>query len=280
MSGAARRGVARVCDRFSRDPVGRVAGSRSEDHELSHERNGQQEFTLQPLTRYPARLLGIAVRGAKRLLGRDRHAFLRRVSGVIHVGANSGQERDLYARHDLDVVWIEPIPEVFLQLERNLATYPRQRAFQYLVTDKDNEQYTFHIASNNGGSSSILDMRLHKRIWPQVHYERSIQLHSITLDSFVKRQNLDLDKYDALIMDTQGSELLVLTGAASLLNRFKYIKTEVPDFESYSGCPTVRDIEGFLSAHGFRECSRKQFASMDGVGAYYDIIYRRLQRPL
>ena len=32
--------------------------------------------------------------------------FLKSVSGVIHVGANTGQERDLYAKYHLDVVWI------------------------------------------------------------------------------------------------------------------------------------------------------------------------------
>ena len=42
--------------------------------------------------------------------------FLRSCSGVIHVGANSGQERELYAQHGLNVVWIEPIPEVYTAL--------------------------------------------------------------------------------------------------------------------------------------------------------------------
>ena len=39
-----------------------------------------------------------------------RDAYLKRVTGVIHVGANAGQERELYASFHLDVVWIEPIP--------------------------------------------------------------------------------------------------------------------------------------------------------------------------
>ena len=53
---------------------------------------------------------------AKRVISKIRRtlypedAFLRKVSGVIHVGANLGQERAHYARFRLDVVWIEPIP--------------------------------------------------------------------------------------------------------------------------------------------------------------------------
>src|SRR5437870_2033193 len=90
-----------------------------------------------------------------RLFQTPPDAFLKRVKGVIHVGASIGQERDLYARHDLSVVWIEPIPDVFARLEANLAHYPKQRAYRHLVADQDGRPYQFHIASNNGESSSI-----------------------------------------------------------------------------------------------------------------------------
>jgi hypothetical protein len=84
---------------------------------------------------------------AKRLIRKIRRtifpvdAFLRDVSGVIHVGANTGQERAKYARFHLDLVWIEPIPAVFEQLRFNLAGFPKQRAYQYLLTDEDEREY-------------------------------------------------------------------------------------------------------------------------------------------
>ena len=40
----------------------------------------------------------------------DGKQFLADARGVIHVGANVGQERDLYAAYRLPVVWIEPTP--------------------------------------------------------------------------------------------------------------------------------------------------------------------------
>ena len=76
--------------------------------------------------------------------------FLRDISGVIHVGANSGLERGRYNRFGLDVLWVEPIPEIFAELERNIIKLPRQRALQALVTDTDGKLYEFHIANNNG----------------------------------------------------------------------------------------------------------------------------------
>lgn len=213
-----------------------------------------------------------------RLLGglsRNPNAYLRQISGIIHIGANTGQERELYAKHDLNVIWIEPIPEVFTRLKANLRTYPHQRALQYLVTDREGGSYEFHIANNDGLSSSILELGQHRDIWPDVKYERHITLKGTTLASIVEREGINLRNYDALVMDTQGSELLVLKGAARVLSGFTYIKTEAADFESYEGCAKLAEIEVFLHSHGFRAQHRNLFASRPGGGGYYDVIYKK-----
>ncbi len=207
---------------------------------------------------------------------RNGSTFLADVSGVIHVGANTGQERAIYAAHDLDVVWIEPIPEVFRQLQRNLRGFPRQVAYQYLVADADGRRHEFHVASNEGASSSILNLALHRDIWPAVRYERTLVLEGITLSTLVQRERIAVDQFDALILDTQGSELLVLQGATQLLPHFRFIKTEAADFESYEGCCQLRDIQAFLEAAGFTECQRDPFAAHpSGAGSYYDVVYQR-----
>lgn len=194
---------------------------------------------------------------------------------MIHVGAHAGQERDLYEKHGLRVIWIEPIPEVFETLRANIQGYARQSAFQYLVTNQDNAEYMFHISNNNGASSSILELKLHKDIWPEVSYERTITLQSTTLASLLEKESINARDYAALILDTQGSELLILRGAVGILDAFRFIKTEVPDFESYVGCCQLRDIDRFVKQHGFREFSRRKFAERDKGGSYYDIVYER-----
>lgn len=194
---------------------------------------------------------------------------------MIHVGASTGQERDLYEKHGLRVIWIEPIPEVFETLRANIEGYTRQSAFQYLVTDQDNAEYMFHISNNNGWSSSILELKLHKDIWPDVSYERTITLQSTTLASLLERESVNARNYAALILDTQGTELLILRGAVGILDAFRFIKTEVPDFESYVGCCRLSDIDLFVKQRGFREFSRSKFAERDAGGSYYDIVYER-----
>jgi hypothetical protein len=71
----------------------------------------------------------------------EEASFLGKVRGVIHVGANSGQERDTYLRHGLSVVWIEAIAEVFEELLVNIKNHANQRAFCALLSDRDDKEY-------------------------------------------------------------------------------------------------------------------------------------------
>lgn len=209
---------------------------------------------------------------------RAEHSYLRKVHGVIHVGANAGQERDLYAAFGLHVAWIEPIPQVFESLKRNISEFPQQRAYNYLVTDDDGKEYTLHIADNAGASSSILDLAKHTEMYPQISYKGSMTLRGATLNSILSKERLDIRQYDAMVLDTQGSELRILKGAANLLSNFKFVKVEVPDFESYKGCCQIDELSAFMSSNGFRERNRHTITHTPGVGTYFEVIYERIRR--
>jgi len=217
-----------------------------------------------------------ALRTLKRKLRNENDtAFLPLLRGVVHVGANSGQERGLYDSYRLPVLWIEPIPEVFATLQKNIASYPDQRAVQALVAAEDGVEVDFHVASNDGASSSMLEMAKHKDIWPTVDFKRSLRMITRTLPTVVAAAGLDMTRYNGLIMDTQGSELLVLRGAVPLLQHFDFVKTEVADFESYKGCCQLSDLGPFMDEHGFDEIARHRFRNLEPGKAYYDVVYKR-----
>jgi FkbM family methyltransferase len=205
----------------------------------------------------------------------DFDKALRRAKGVIHIGANTGQERDYYASYGLDVVWVEPIPEVFAQLERNIAPLPKQRAFRYILTDRDGDDIELKIASNGGASSSILELGDHKKLWPAVHYTGSVKMKSTTFKAFAEAERIDTGAYDALVLDTQGTEMMVLKGAGDLLRNFRIINTEAADFEAYVGCCQIEELTAYLARLGFREVTRKTFARKAATGSYYDVLYQR-----
>jgi FkbM family methyltransferase len=214
------------------------------------------------------------IRRGALLFKENPEKFLKKINGVIHVGANTGQEINLYAENGLSVIWIEPIPDIFEKLQSNLTGVPGQTALKGLVTDIDNKEYHFHLANNNGASSSILELNLHQDIWPDISYEKTISLYSKTLTTLLKDNQIAISEYDMLVIDTQGSELLVLKGAIPILNYFKYIQTEVPDFEAYKGCCQLQDLQFFLEKHGYQEIFRRKFATHPDGGSYYDIIYK------
>jgi FkbM family methyltransferase len=199
-------------------------------------------------------------------------AFLHQAKGVIHVGANDGWEREEYHRCGLEVLWVEAIPLVFEKLSRKIKPYPLQRAVSALLTDRTGETYKFNVYDNDGQSSSILELKPHKEdIWPEVFYDGQIDPKSTTLDAIVN----DVEKYDALVIDTQGSELLALKGGERVLRHIKWAKVKATDFEAYEGCATVRSLSEYLMNRGFRLKRKDKFATRRGGGAYFDLLFVR-----
>jgi FkbM family methyltransferase len=230
------------------------------------------ELAFRVIMSNPARrLAGRAKRQILKFFALDR--FLRHCTGVIHVGANSGQERQLYAQYGLHVVWIEALDEPFEALKANISAFPNQIAIQALVTNRNGDRHVVHVANNEGASSSILEFNQVNDIWPDIHYVRDVEMQSMTLPAAL--EGIDLAPYDALIMDTQGTELLILEGATPLLPRFKFIKTEAADFELYKNCAVERDNTSFLRTHGFRVKKKEFFAAHPRRGRCFDLLFKR-----
>lgn len=200
-------------------------------------------------------------------------SFFHDIQGLVHIGANGGDERHMYHDLGLNVLWIEADPNVTEILKHNIEGYKNQRAIQGLITDVDDKEYQFHISNNAGLSSSILDLKDHVYVWNYVKYIGSIPLKSVTLSTLFKRENIDPRMYQGMILDTQGSELLVLEGSKDILHNFKYIRTEVCDFESYKDCYQLRDIESFMSKFGYKEIAREITEVHPVLGKYYEVVY-------
>jgi FkbM family methyltransferase len=211
----------------------------------------------------------------KRIRWMNRHLLISKVYGIIHIGANSGGEASTYDIHDLRVAWVEPIPEVFQELCANISAFPKQRAYRYLIGEKDEPGAVLHVSSNNGLSSSILPLAKHREAWPNVSYIRDIIMPSTSLPTFIGKEGLDLSEYEALIMDTQGSELTILRGATEILRQFRFIHVEVADFEAYAGCCLLSEMDDFMSNHGFRQVrrDRQTYQVATHAGNYYEVTY-------
>ena len=201
--------------------------------------------------------------------------YLRNVTGLIHIGANTGQERRLYQTVGLDVLWIEAMEDVYQILVDNIARYPRQRALRALLTDEEGKPYEFNVA-NNDGSSSILPLQDHAVIFPHLQYVGVTTIVSTTFAKLITEQTIDLSDYQALTLDIEGAEPLALRGAGELLSKFRYIKCEVSDFPSRTDAPTSADLDAILRPFGFEQLARRAFAyGPDRNGTYWDIVWKK-----
>ena len=84
-------------------------------------------------------------------------------------------------------------------------------------------------------SSSIKEPKDHLEVTPWCEFNKSVEVDSVTLDSFFENENLE--KIDFIWMDVQGAEDLVFKGAKNLIDNDKiiYIYTEYSDKELYEG---------------------------------------------
>jgi FkbM family methyltransferase len=204
-------------------------------------------------------------------------------TGIIHIGANGGQEADAYYNSGNNVIWIEASPFVMPTLLNRIAKYENQKAIQALVTDKDGIEYDFLCDKNNAGqSSSLFDFHLHTKMFPKVVMGESIKLIGKTLPTILKENNINLEEYKHINMDVEGAELLVLKGTVDILNNFETIILEATDFESRVGQPFLKDIDEFMSSHNFVASNKRKIHHADGVnvvsieeGNYYEVTYKK-----
>ncbi len=204
--------------------------------------------------------------------------YLRNVSGVVHIGANYGQERRYYWLLGLEVLWIEPISEIYQELVDNIARYPRQRALNALLTDQEGQEIEFRIANNGGASSSILPLEGHAELFPGIEYVESRKLVSTTLAGLVRSGAIDISQYQALTIDTEGAELMVLKGASGVLEHFDYVKCEASDFQARSGNPSLRQLDELLRAAGFAQIGRRDFGMGPGhSGTNWDVVWKKVK---
>jgi FkbM family methyltransferase len=172
--------------------------------------------------------------------------------GIIHVGANFGQEISAYRSSGAQIcLYFEPIPAIFEKLKSNLENIPNHYALQELISDKDDEEVVFNI-TNNSLSSSMLPLGKHSVLYPNIKYVKSLSIKTKTLDGIIEKQ-FSAQKFDALIIDVQGAEIKVLNGAKNLLkSQLTYIYAEVSEEPLYEGGCTFDEVTEFLKSYGFR----------------------------
>lgn len=178
--------------------------------------------------------------------------YLKEKRGAIHVGAHEGQERNWYIQQGFDkVIWFEPNKELFDRLQKRIEIINGHRAFNLGVHDVL-KKATLHISSNDGQSSSILELERHSFYHPTVTYVDEQEIELIRMDDFFLEGNdYSVLDFNFLNIDVQGVELNVIKSFGNLITKMDYIYTEVNEEPLYKNCCLIGEIDQYLKQYGF-----------------------------
>jgi FkbM family methyltransferase len=159
-----------------------------------------------------------------------------------------------------EIVAIECNPGTLERCRNNIASHPRIR-----LVEKAVNSYTgrceFHpidsartITSWTDGNPGASSLFLATGDYPAEQYVQStIEVDCTRLDDLCG--GLGIEAIDLMWIDLQGAELLALQSAGTLLEKTRYIYTEVSHRPLYQGQCLFDDVDAFLKARGFKCCT-------------------------
>ena len=183
--------------------------------------------------------------------------------GIIHMGAHRGGEAAVYDWFNKKTIWIEANPKIIDDLKDHTSQYINQRVIQALLSDEDNKLENFNISSNDGASSSIFSFGSYKKIHEKIKMTDVMKLKTNTLDTIIKKEQINLDKYDFWVVDLQGAELLALKGANEMIKSCKFMYIEISKENIYKNGANWNELNEFLKKKILYPCgNQKQFIQM------------------
>ena len=192
------------------------------------------------------------------------------VRGVVHVGANVGQEAATYQELKVPkVVWIEAQEECREPLEATLAKQGRDEDVVAITAISSEAGSAKLFRTDNSISTSLKPLgHGHKSYFPFIQQAEVQDIQTETLDGLFQRLALRAQDFDFMYLDVQGSELDVLQGSREVLPHIRFIVTEISSEEHYKGGCAEKDLHDFLLAHGF-QLRERQMPPIGHGNAFY-----------
>ncbi len=143
------------------------------------------------------------------------------------------------------VTGFEPQQLALATLERNKGPLERYRP----EVVADGREHRLKITRSSGMTSLLTPDHNQLRLfngfseWGSIVEEHDVQTHRL--------DDLDIDEFDLLKIDVQGSELMVFQHGRDRLSNAVAVHTEVSFVPLYHGQPTFGDVDSELRSQGF-----------------------------
>jgi FkbM family methyltransferase len=181
---------------------------------------------------------------------------------VVHVGGYIGEEIEEYLAAGFDpIVLIEPNPRIFVRLlvhvefwRQWLATFaevyglqrpPRLHAVNLAASDRSGIVPFF-----------VTDLAMYSSLLPplpdSIRTAGVIDVVARPIDALLTDLDIEPSTVDLIVLDTQGSEHLVLAGASAALAHVNAVVVETPTQSRHQGQASPAGIDALLRGHGLR----------------------------
>jgi FkbM family methyltransferase len=191
---------------------------------------------------------------------------------VVDVGANVGQWStmllDLITPEKL--IMIEPEPAAFAQLQKQFAS--REKVELHNVAAGDLDRVTkFRITRDSTGASVLPPSdAMRELIGQNWSVESEIEVPMRTLDNLLGA----LDEISLLKIDVQGFERQAIAGAATILQRTKFLLIELNYMPQYDGGSWLGEIHELLTReHDFFLANASRPLCLNGRASMCDGLY-------
>jgi FkbM family methyltransferase len=194
---------------------------------------------------------------------------------IFDVGAHYGETALTYTDlfPEANIYSFEPFPDAVKKYKENTSRYPKVKVFEKAFSNIEQESI-FYINTSDATNSLLNSNKTDSWIDGATETKHSIKVQTDTIDNFCEMMNIE--SIDILKLDVQGAELLVLEGAARMLEskKINVIYTEVEFIEIYKGQPLFHEITAFLSTYNYQLFGLHTAHKFDnGQLAWGDAIY-------
>lgn len=191
------------------------------------------------------------------------------ITGILHVGASVCEELDAYKKCGLtnnDIFWIEGNENVIQIVKKTLDS--DIKIYNYLIDEQDDIEVLFNI-SNFSMSSSLLEFGSHLHHHPGIYMVNKIKKTTTRLDTFIKQNQIPIEKVNFFNIDIQGTELRAIKSLGDYIDNIDYIVTEVNTEYVYKDCNLISEIDDFLNEKGFFRAETTMYGNCGWGDAFY-----------
>lgn len=189
------------------------------------------------------------------------------IKGIVHVGGHWAEENEEYFNLGVkDIVYVEPCREAFeIMVTRVIPKLEIKHLgdakeftwdghlghnvkFFNCACGAEETELPMHISKQNQGqSNSFLKSHLHSVQHPEILFTETQMMKVVPLDTLP----FEKEKYNILVMDTEGFEGEVLKGAEETLKNIDLIYSEVNKAATRIGNILIEDLEEYLWQRDF-----------------------------